>query len=128
MDGASILDKETGLVWEKALNASELTWGEAVFACYQRLAGGRTGWRLPAVEEIFSLIDVTHTFPALPPGHPFILPPAYSTVWSASTDAFDPSIAWGVGLFTGMLTAGNKSSGPAHLAWCVRGGRGHDAR
>ena len=128
MGGAAVLDKETGLVWEKVLQQYNLAWGEAVFVCYQRLVGGRTGWRLPAVEEIFSLIDVTHTFPALPPGHPFILPPAYSSVWSASTDAFDSSLAWSVDLFAGMLVAGNKSSGPARLAWCVRGGRGHDAR
>jgi hypothetical protein len=72
-DGAAVLDKETGLVWERASVDGFVDWANAVRECTLSDIGGRLGWRLPRIEELFTLLDALGT---PPPGHPFTLPPA----------------------------------------------------
>lgn len=75
----AVLDRETGLVWEKSPDATTHIWNQARFQCSSRTTGGRKGWRLPSVHELASLVDpsVAPPGPTLPPGHPFLnLPPA----------------------------------------------------
>ena len=53
--GEAVLDKETGLVWEKAPSTDVSAWRNAVIGCANKIVGGRFGWRLPAIEELSSL-------------------------------------------------------------------------
>lgn len=47
-----VLDKETGLVWERAPSSEEMNWIYAiVFYSYNKYLGGRKGWRLPTVAD-----------------------------------------------------------------------------
>jgi hypothetical protein len=72
LDGAGVLDKETGLVWLKSPDTVKRTWDDAMFQCTALTAGGRRGWRLPTVEELTSLEDMdVSTLTKLPAGHPF---------------------------------------------------------
>src|SRR5687768_1954846 len=74
-NGEAILDRETGLVWERRPSAQTVAWPNARLLCAQKSVGGRGGWRLPAFNELASLIDPTVTNPALPrlpTGHPFL--------------------------------------------------------
>ena len=72
MDGAAVLDKETGLVWAKNANiVGTKTWLSGMFYCRTLNLGGRKGWRLPTVEELLTLVDKSQSNPALPVGHPF---------------------------------------------------------
>src|SRR5262245_54159931 len=65
----AVLDRETGLVWERSPGATA-NWQDALALCHtERHAGNRLGWRVPAVEELGSLIDRTQN-PPLPVGHP----------------------------------------------------------
>ncbi len=72
-NSAAVLDRNTGLVWEKSPDATTTTWDSARFFCLNRTTGGQKGWRLPSVHELASLIDpsVAPPGPTLPPGHPF---------------------------------------------------------
>ena len=83
----AVLDRETGLVWQRTPQdpSGTGTYQQAAISCYQTKTGGRFGWRLPALEELMSLVDPTQSNPALPAGHPFqqILPAPF--YWSAST-------------------------------------------
>jgi hypothetical protein len=123
----AVLDKETELVWERAAATdTPATWTGAQTHCYRRLVGGRMGWRLPTIEELTSLVDlsVPETAAKLPLGHPFEV--GTTNYWSSTTAAHDPGAAWFVRLASGEAQTGAKDENNLR-AWCVRGSRGHDA-
>ncbi|HZE89151.1 MAG TPA: DUF1566 domain-containing protein [Verrucomicrobiae bacterium] len=123
LDGTAVLDRETGLVWELAPDTAPISWVAAPFVCLGKTVGGRKGWRLPAVEELMSLIEPAAAIPSLPPGHPFtgIQPDVY---WTATSVAGVAGEAYGVSLADGSLFDQPKST--LSRFWCVRGGFGHD--
>jgi hypothetical protein len=132
LGGAAVLDKETGLVWERSPSTDYVTWKYANSTCYvNRKLGGRFGWRLPTVEELSSLVDTSVAGPPyLPTGHPFhILFVDYEVhyFWSATTSAIDTSgaDAWVVNFYTDVVKDYPKSL-DTHVL-CVRGGQGYDA-
>jgi hypothetical protein len=125
LDGEAVLDKETGLVWEKSPDTTRRNWFEALVYCYMREVANRKGWRLPAVEELASLVDNDFYNPALPPGHPFINVQSSAGYWSSATWASTTDLAYNVDMVHGGVGGGNKSS--TYYCWCVRGGLGHDA-
>ena len=124
LDGAAVLDKETGLVWEKSPDTTTRTWADAIVYAYQKTVGGRKGWRLPTVEELASLVDTTQMNPALPSGHPFINVQS-GIYWSSTTGVGSTSDAWYVDFYDGFVNGNAK--GYYHYVWCVRGGHGYDA-
>jgi hypothetical protein len=130
--GAAVLDRETGLVWERSPSSTQLTWNPvnpafqtALAYCNQRTVGNRWGWRLPTLQELDSLLDPTAVSqPMLPSGHPFTNV-GLGPYWTASTDAADTTQAWIVNFGFGNIGPTGKS-GLLARAWCVRGGQGVD--
>jgi hypothetical protein len=121
---AAVLDRETGLVWEHSPSTSSFDWLNASFHCIDLNAGGRTGWRLPTVQELLSLVDRSVSpGPTLPSGHPFTNVQS-AVYWSASTAASNTDLAWGVSFVKGGLGSVGKSL--SVFVWCVRGGQGPD--
>jgi len=119
----AVLDKETGLVWEKSSFISTNTWVDAKSVCINRTTGGRTGWRLPEVHELTSLIQPSGFIgggPTLPPGHPFLNVQVHD-YWTATTYATDTTHAWYVGFATGFVGNTAPKGNLGHF-WCVRGG------
>ena len=125
LDDAAVLDKETGLVWEKSPDTTTRTWVNAILYAYQKEVGGRKGWRLPTIEELASLVDTSVSgSPKLPSGHPFANVQS-NDYWSSTTDVGSASNAWVVGFGYGRVIRLVKSGN--YYVWCVRGGHGHDA-
>ncbi len=126
----AVLDKETGLVWEKSAWRYTPYWNNAISLCTDLELGGRKGWRLPTVEELTSLVDPTQptSSPALPSGHPFVNVNSIG-FWSATTAVFDTSYAECVTMGCCSGAVGNcYKTGPFDFGvWCVRGGQGYDA-
>lgn len=121
---AAVRDDETGLVWEKTLETTELSWSDARAACADKDVGGRKGWRLPSIFELASLMDLSmRTGPTLPLGHPFTNV-QLDVYWSATTVAGTPNSAWLVFFDTGKVLNGFKTI--TFRAWCVRGGMNAD--
>jgi hypothetical protein len=126
--GAAVLDRETGLVWERdptAIGSSGQddagidSWAVAAFKCIRKAVGGRKGWRLASVHELTSLVDVSVSpnDVRLPLGHPFqnIGTDFY---WTATTYAVEPSRAWVLRFLGGGVVTEDKPA--AHPFWCVR--------
>ena len=121
---AAVRDDETGLVWEKTLETTEMSWNEARAVCADKDVGGRKGWRLPSISELTSLVDPSiRSGLTLPPGHPFtnVLMDVY---WSATSVTDNPKSAWLVFFDTGKATFAFKTI--TFHVWCVRGGMSAD--
>jgi hypothetical protein len=122
MASEAVLDRETGLVWQRQPNIS-LTWLGGHDYCNNLSIGGRKGWRLPTLQELASLQDPSQpTAPRLPPGHPFIV-----SAWgfqSATESASDPANYYWMASFTSSFDSSPQSKGGINPIWCVRGGQG----
>jgi hypothetical protein len=122
LDGLAVLDRETGLVWERTpsqvLGAPwpDASWPDAIEACLAKVVANRKGWRLATLEELFSLVDETQSNPALPPGHPF---GSLSSSWSATSRPADTSWAYFLNFGTGNAGSTVKTTATRFL--CVRG-------
>jgi hypothetical protein len=124
LDNEAVLDRETGLIWEKAPDPDDtLTINLAMFHCFERRIGERTGFRLPTTEELMSVLDTANSNPALPVGHPFTVgatPDAAYVIWTSTSQSSTSVHA--VSLGTGNVLAA--ADGSSHSAWCVRGQNG----
>ncbi len=125
-----VLDKETGLVWARDVNLiGQRNWLDSNTLCRELELGNRSGWRLPTVEELSSLVDPGQPDLVLPPGHPFVNiqygsgEPAY---WSSTNSENPTGSAWFVNFRRGagphLAGLGNKSI--MGFVWPVRGGTG----
>jgi hypothetical protein len=126
----AVLDRETGLVWERTPQASlplSMNWFSAHQHCNDLTVAGRKGWRVPALQELASLVDPTIAAPGptLPGGHPFLEVPF--TAWSATISSGSAANAWRV-RFTDADVAFFDRSASRLQVWCVRGGQGADAQ
>ncbi len=106
-DEEAVLDRETGLVWERVTRDHELQWDQAQYYCYQLKIADRKGWRLPTIDELATLIDSSQFAPALPDGHPFTIPSGY--YWSSTSHASFTDSAWCVNFSTCDIYHQNKS-------------------
>ena len=148
--GQAVLDRETGLVWQRAINGGIFPYQNAFYGCAHATTGGRLGWRLPTISELSSLFDPNSTDPSfLPAGHPFTgfptgagpspAPPgssgmSYGELWSSTSTVV--SNAGTTLAFPSRLTV-TALAGPGYHVlqirpefennfdesyWCVRGG------
>jgi hypothetical protein len=134
----AVLDKETGLVWEKSPSSNTYGLQAAQYTCnglcWLSTAGGRCAWRIPTVQELESLIDPTRFslqgVSTLPSGNPFSNVQAHpAQYWSSTLSPWGGSqSAWSVIFSSGdpPISVGGVTN--QNYVWCVRGGSGVDAQ
>ena len=127
-----VLDKSTRIIWARNGNLAGVTktWQDAMQYCLNDVTLGNTkGWRLPTIEELQSVQDVSQTWPYLPVGHPFT---NYCTgqcgYWSSSTREDDSAKAyvhyyWDEEYNT--IGWADKTDTDFYYAWPVLGGNGY---
>ncbi len=126
----TITDNLTGLVWLKNANCyGTSTWAGAISSA-NGLKSGACGltdsskagdWRLPNRKELKSLISRQQANNAT-----WLVSLGFSNVqadyyWSSSTYASNTDGAWGVSMFTGYVSNGNKATN--YDVWPVRSGQ-----
>jgi hypothetical protein len=124
----AVLDKNTGLVWEQAPDATERVWQHtspplgALEHRLNRRVGGTVGWRLPSVVELKGVQDDS----AVAPFVPIVVFPTVQSAryWSATTVQTASDFAWHVHFSYGSVNSSNKAAGIR--AWCVRCGMNAD--
>ncbi len=124
LDGAAVLDKETGLVWEQSPSTVDRPWTGAKFDCLKKKVGGRGGWHLPTVEGLHSLVDGLQSNPSLPSGYDdFFTNVKSDFYWTSTTTVTVFASAYYVDFYNGGVDSDAKTV--EFFVWCVRGGHSH---
>jgi hypothetical protein len=113
----TISDHKTGLMWQKSGDGKRRDWAEANQYGEELVFGGYSDWRLPSIDELFSIIDYSRYGPAIDP----VFDCRSYDYWSSSTCVDYPLDAWLVGFYSGLVGANFKTSYNAFVR-CVRGG------
>src|SRR5947208_2272718 len=114
-----VIDRVTGLWWQRAVDAQMLQWRQAGAACGCLDLAGHRDWRLPSRIELVSIVDFTRHDPAIDGGAFPDTPTDW--FWSSSpVSGSDPPAAWYVAFFDGN-THQAELTVSYHLR-CVRGG------
>lgn len=102
-EDGTVTDRCTGLVWQRnpldinddgAIDLEDqLSWDDARSLADDLRLGDHEDWRLPAIEELITLIDFTRLDPAMD-DDVFGVESAF--YWSSTLEASDTGTAWGV--------------------------------
>ena len=117
----TVYDTKSKLTWQQTVSSTTYyTWADAKTYCAGVGASlGGTGWRLPTLKELQSLVDYSQsTAPMIDP-NAFPSTPATS-FWSASRLAGSPSNAWSVNFSGGGSGYGDVGCGYCDRVRCVR--------
>lgn len=122
MDDEAVLDRETGLVWQRKISGLEMTYDNATEQCMALEIGHRSGWRLPAIHELSSLQSEKSI---LTPDSPFQIDFQNGTFWSSTlVDFFNESkrkVMWSFFSTGGGYILGSKQDlKKDHYFICVR--------
>lgn len=133
----TVTDSLTGLIWLKngqclqffstdTTGLNYRPWADAIDAV-NNLASGYCGlldgskagdWRLPNRKELDSLLDIGHSYPALPADCPLS---TFASYWSSTTNVASTGRAWLVDLQSGDVFNAPKSD--TYYVRAVRGGQ-----
>ncbi|MDM8544151.1 DUF1566 domain-containing protein [Desulfococcaceae bacterium HSG9] len=135
----TVTDNMTGLIWLKNANvpAGTRNWQNALKDVDELNTSGtmnggtdagdtsnggthQADWRLPNPKELYSLVDLGQSSPALPSGHPFTNVQS-SAYWSSATRVSNTFYAWYVFMSYGRVNYGPKVN--SNYVWPVRGGQ-----
>lgn len=111
----TVRDELTGLTWQR--QASYLTLADAQSGCAALSLGGfATGWRLPTIKELQSLVDIRRAGPA---ADPVAFPGTPADMhWSTTASHSRGGYTWAIDFTSGDMYVGL----PSFTAWarCVR--------
>lgn len=125
-------DKSTALVWARDANIvnKALTWNEALRFIKQlngKKHGGYSDWRLPTKDELQTIIDYAKSQGYINDFSEVFNKTGFKNVqvfyyWSSTSNPYDTGDAFGITMFNGGTTSGNKNSS-SYNVWPVRGGQ-----
>ena len=89
----TLTDDVTGLLWQKTSDANPLTWNEAASYCNNLTLGGHaSGWRLPALVELDSIMNLSvHSEAAIDSAFTGTEAAGY---WTSTEDPEDSAKTW----------------------------------
>ena len=102
VSSGTVFDTKTGRTWQQASSATYYTWANAGPYCASLNLNG-TGWRLPSVKELQTLVD--DTVPQFGPTIDLTIFPNTpgARFWASTLRASDSSYAWEVDFTYGTV-------------------------
>jgi hypothetical protein len=91
----TVRDVATGLLWQRSVSDGVVAWDRAGTYCGQLRAGNQTGWRLPSMTELLTLVDETVPTPPAIDTNAFPDTPSEG-FWSGSEFGGEHGLAWQV--------------------------------
>lgn len=61
----AVIDKSSGLMWQRAVDTKKFTWDEAKAYCKALELADLDDWRLPHRDELCTIVDATTTAPSI---------------------------------------------------------------
>ncbi len=115
-----VTDKRTNLQWQDNLYAAwgQEQWGDALQYCEDLSLSGIHDWRLPNINELHTLVDITRVSPALSHIFEHTVPQDYGDYWSSTTSS-DSEKAYYIDFSEGSDFGSNKTT--YLYTRCVRG-------
>jgi len=116
-DDEVVVDRLTGLEWTRRADLADgLTTCDEAYRAVEavHIAGRR--WRLPTLNELESLVDVSACDPALPRDRPFT--DVRDAYWSSTSSAYEPDWSMVLYLASGAVGVGQKK-GRSFSVWAV---------
>ena len=96
----TVFDKDTGLTWQRAVDAATYNQSDAMTYCSDLVLAG-VGWRLPSIKELQTIVDESKYNPAI---DPIAFPDTpINYFWSSSLYAGDSGSAWYVAFNVGYV-------------------------
>jgi len=112
----TVTDNVTHLVWERLASTTNYLWSDAATYCQGRSTGGLSGWRLPAIRELLSIVDARECSPSIDTA---AFPDTPGTwFWSSTLTAGGSSNARSVDFGNGY--SGYNGVGASGYVRCVR--------
>lgn len=107
-DGSEVTDSKTGLIWRRCIEG--MSWsgstctgtaGTSTYVAALTQVKSQTGWRLPNVKELTSIVDRGRSNPSI---DVTVFPATPSSwFWSSSAYAGNSGLAWCVGFDYGSV-------------------------
>jgi hypothetical protein len=102
----TVLDKQTCLMWERAVSSPACDWQHAKDYCKTLRLAGHDDWRVPTAVELKSILDRSRHSPSI---NVSAFPATPATVelnwyWTSTPTARDPAYAWIVGFLYGVTS------------------------
>ena len=115
-----VLDTSTGLVWQDNNETKTLTktWKGAITYCEDLVFAGKSDWRLPNVNEFYSLFERSKVNPAISSEFVNVNTSSSLAYWSSTTYTFKPANALYVHFYYG--SGGDSDKLNNFIVRCVR--------
>jgi len=103
----TVADIATGLMWMQS-ETGKMTWEEALEYCETLEESGYDDWRLPNIKELWSLVNVEFTKPAVDKS--FFSEISEESYWSSTTDVNSQERAWTTEFSFGIVSYEEKTN------------------
>jgi hypothetical protein len=117
VNGGSVTDNRTGLVWQSGTAPTALTWPNALTYCESLVLDGNSDWRLPSGKELMSIVDPAEATIYISPL--FTSRPA-NAFWSSSALANIPDKGYAIDFSSGLSAGIDTFFTAARSVRCVR--------
>ena len=120
-DKEIVTDTSTNLMWQDDSDMQSLKthWSDAITYCEDLTLGGYTDWHLPNYNELFCLLDLNQSKPAI---DPVFQNTQVALYWTSTTETLNPSCAWIISFYYGgdIYAEGAKTGHHTFAVRCVR--------